>query len=125
MKGKEDFLEKIEELLERNPQYKFEAYGFVLSALHHTVGKLNKPRHISGEELLHGIRDYALEQFGPLARMVLNHWGIHETLDFGQIVFAMVEAGVLRKQPEDKLEDFRDVYQFEQAFDESYQIGEE
>jgi len=122
MTEKQDFLDKVEELLEKYPEYRFEAYGFLLSALHHTVGKMDKPRHISGEELLNGIRDYALEQFGPMARSVLNHWGIHETYDFGKIVFAMVEAGVLRKQPDDKIEDFKDVYDFEKAFDQSYRI---
>ncbi|HTL47932.1 MAG TPA: Minf_1886 family protein [Verrucomicrobiae bacterium] len=125
MKEKDDFLQKIEKVIQSNSQYKFEAYSFVLSALHHTVSKLNKPRHITGQELLHGIRRYAHDQFGPMARVVLNYWGINETLDFGKIVFALVDVGVLRKQPEDKLEDFAAVYDFKEVFDEGYTIEDE
>ena len=125
MKELESYLDKIEKVMEANDQYKFEAYSFVLAALHHTVSKLPKARHITGRELLEGIRDYALEQFGALARTVLNYWGIFKTQDFGKIVFALVEVGVLRKQPEDKLEDFANVYDFKQAFDKSYKIKDE
>ena len=125
MKEFENFLEKIEKLIDQNQQYKFEAYSFVMAALHHTVSKLPKARHITGKELLEGIRDYALEQFGALTRTVLNYWGIFQTEDFGKIVFALVEVGVLRKQPEDKIEDFKDVYDFEQAFDKSFKIKDE
>ena len=125
MKELESYLDKIEKVMEANDQYKFEAYSFVLAALHHTVSKLPKARHITGRELLEGIREYALEQFGALARTVLNYWGIFKTQDFGKIVFALVEVGVLRKQPEDKLEDFANVYDFKQAFDKSYKIKDE
>ncbi|MDD5216821.1 MAG: hypothetical protein PHN49_04225 [Candidatus Omnitrophica bacterium] len=125
MKELENYLKKIESVLDKHKQYKFEAYSFVMAALHHTVSKLPKARHISGKELLEGIRDYALEQFGPMARTVLNYWGIQKTEDFGTIVFALVEVGILRKQPEDKLDDFKDVYQFEDAFDKGYQIRDD
>lgn len=123
MEEKQSYLAKIEKILARHAQYKLEAYHFLLAALHHTVAKFTKPRHVSGEELLCGIRDYALEQYGPLARTVLNYWGIHETLDFGKIVFALVEAGILRKQSEDKLDDFDKVFDFKEAFDKGYKIG--
>ncbi len=125
MKELENFLEKIEKVMEDHRQYKFEAYSFVMAALHQTVSKLTKPRHITGQELLHGIRDYALEQFGPLTRTVLNYWGIRKTEDFGKIVFALVAVGILRKQPDDKLEDFKDVYDFKDAFDKGYKIKDE
>lgn len=125
MKELENYLKKIERVIKKNKQYKFEAYSFVMAGLHYTVGKLPKPRHISGHELLDGIRQYALEQYGPMARTVLNYWGIYETVDFGHIVFALVEVGILRKQPDDKLEDFKDAYQFEEAFDKSYKIQDE
>lgn len=116
MKELESFLTKIERVMKENHQYKFEGYSFVMSALHHTVSKLPKQRHVTGKELLEGIRDYAIEQFGPLTKTVLNYWGIFQTEDFGKIVFALVEVGVLRKQPQDKLEDFRDVYSFDEVF---------
>ena len=122
MKELENYLSKIEKVMEQNEQYKFEAYSFVMAALHHTVSKLPKSRHITGQELLHGIREYVLDQFGPMARTVLNYWGICETLDFGKIVFALVEVGILRKQPEDNLADFDKVYDFKQAFDKGYKI---
>ena len=125
MKELESFLEKIEKVMKANRQYKFEAYSFVMAGLHHTVSKLSKSRHITGPELLEGIRDYALDQYGALARTVLNYWGIFKTEDFGKIVFALVEVGVLRKQPEDKLEDFLNVYSFEEAFDKSFKIKDE
>ena len=122
MKELESFLEKIESVIRKNAQYKFEAYSFVMAGLHHTVTQLKSPRHVSGKELLQGIREYALEQFGPMARTVLNYWGIQSTEDFGRIVFALVEVGILRKQPEDKLEDFKNIYDFKDAFDKGYKI---
>ncbi len=125
MKELEGYLKKIEGLIRKNKQYKFEAYSFVVAGLHHTVAKLPKVRHVSGAELLKGIRDYALEQYGPMARTVLNYWGVNTTEDFGHIVFALVEAGILRKQPEDRIEDFVDIYDFKEAFDRAYQIADE
>ena len=119
------YLKKIEEILEGNSKYKFEAYTFVLAALHDTVTKLKKPRHISGQELAEGIRRYALQQFGPMAKTVLNYWGIYKTIDFGRIVFALIESKLLSKQPEDKLEDFANVYEFDEAFDKGYKIDDE
>lgn len=110
------FLKKIEEILEKDPSYKFEAYTFVLAALHDTVSALKKPRHITGQELALGIRKYALDQFGPMVLTVLHHWGIRTTLDFGKIVYALIDVQLLSKQPEDRLEDFDKVYDFEEAF---------
>ena len=123
MKELESFLDKIEKVMESNDQYKFEAYSFVMAALHHTVSKLPKARHITGKELLEGIRDYALEQFGPLARTVLEYWGIHQTEDFGHIVFHLIDAHLLKKTEEDSLQDFKNAYDFNQAF--QYEIKEE
>ncbi|MFH1799807.1 MAG: Minf_1886 family protein [Candidatus Omnitrophota bacterium] len=118
------FLKKIEAILEKDPDYKFEAYTFVLAALHDTVSKLKKPRHITGKELALGIRKYTLDQFGPMAKTVLHHWGIHTTLDFGKIVYALIDVQLLSRQPEDKLEDFDKVYDFEEAFGK-YKIDDE
>ena len=74
------------------------------------------PRRITGRELLLGIRQYGLEQFGALARPVFGHWGVRTTEDFGRIVFGLVESRLLRKTEEDRLDNFRDVYLFEEAF---------
>ncbi len=106
----------LERLRERNPRFREMAYVFVLSALHYVLQHLTETRHISGRELAEGVRDLAREQFGPLARTVLEHWGIRETGDVGDVVFALVESGILIKQDEDTRADFEDVYDFDQAF---------
>jgi uncharacterized repeat protein (TIGR04138 family) len=104
----------------RNPRYQEAAYVFVLSALNFVLERLAEPRHITGREMAEGVRDLALERFGPMARTVLEHWGIERTADVGEIVFALVEAGVLIKQDEDSRDDFRDVFDFEEAFEPHY-----
>ncbi len=112
----EEILNKIQKLIDRDDGYKFEAYSFVLAALHYTMMSLTTPRHISGQEFCDGLRRYAIDQFGPLARTVLEYWGIHQTVDFGKIVFALVEVGLMRKTEEDTLDNFRNVYNFDNAF---------
>ena len=112
--------EIIQHLRARNPRFHGKAYAFLLSALHLVLDGLEEPRHISGQELAHGVRDLALDQYGLLARTVLEHWGIHSTDDLGEIVFAMVDYGVLTKREEDRLEDFRSLYDFEEVFERDY-----
>ncbi|HEX6308826.1 MAG TPA: Minf_1886 family protein [Longimicrobiales bacterium] len=104
----------------RNPRYEEAAYVFVLSALNYVLERLPEPRHISGRELAEGVRDLALERFGPMARTVLEHWGIRQTADVGHIVFALVESGVLIKQDEDTPDDFENVFDFNEAFEVQY-----
>lgn len=104
----------------RNPRYQEAAYVFVLSALNYVLERLVEPRHISGREMAEGVRDLALERFGPMARTVLEHWGIERTDDVGEIVFALVEMGVLIKQDEDTRDDFIDVFSFDDAFEQQY-----
>lgn|SRR5512146_224282 len=106
----------LDQLRERYPRYAETAYVFVLSALHHVIEQLPEPRHISGPELAEGVRELALMRFGPMARDVLEHWGIRSTADVGQLVFALVEAGILIKQDEDELTDFVGVFDFDEAF---------
>ncbi len=112
--------EILDRLQERNPRFDPRAYVFVLAALHSVIHTLDEPRHISGRELSEGVRRLAIERFGPMARSVLEHWGIHCTEDLGEIVFALVEQGILIKQEEDRLEDFVDVFDFEEAFELNY-----
>lgn len=121
----EHLIDKLEKAIKGEHHYPLDAYRFVMDALHATVSKLDKHRHITGKELLQGIRDFALEQFGPLTRSVLSHWGVRKTQDFGQIVFDLVDAGVLRKQPEDSLEDFENIYDFKEAFDQKFFFPDE
>lgn len=106
----------LDRLRERNPRFHETAYLFLLTALHHVIERLPEPRHITGRELAGGVRDLALEKFGPMARTVLEHWGVRATADMGEIVFALVDCGVLIKQETDGPEDFADVFDFDEAF---------
>ena len=116
-------LQEIEHLAERDGRYKSDAYLFVCDALEYTVQQLGKnalakeQRHISGRDLLFGISEYSADQFGPLTCSVFAHWGIEQTRDFGEIVFNLVGAKLLRKTDEDRIEDFVDVYDFAEEFD--------
>jgi len=99
------------------------AYDFVREGLSHTVGMVHanaapddESRHVSGQQLCLGLRDFAIKQYGMLAKTVLNRWGVNRTEDFGNIVFAMIDAGLMRKTDEDDIEDFRSVFDFDDAF---------
>ena len=104
----------------REPRYHEHAYLFVLSALEYCQARLTERRHLSGRELLDGCRALAIERYGLLARTVLDYWGVTATSDFGDVVFALVELGLLQSQPNDTKEEFADVYDFEDAFDRDY-----
>ncbi len=115
------FEQALENIQARDPRFHRDSYYFVREALDHTqkcIVKENRGqlRHVSGQELLSGIRDFALAQFGPMALTVFDEWGIHTCRDFGEIVFNMVETGWLAKTETDSREDFQDGYDFNQAF---------
>ena len=116
-----NFDETVELILARDARYAREAYSFVREALDFTqklIVKENRGqvRHVSGQELLEGIRQFALQQFGPMVVTVLGEWGIRNCLDFGEIVFNMVETGLLAKTDRDSREDFQNGYDFTDAF---------
>ncbi len=113
----------LAQLRRRDPRYAEEAYLFVLAALHRCLEELDEPRHVSGSELASGVRDLALARFGPMARTVLQHWGIHATRDLGEIVFLLVESGILIKQDSDSREDFEELFSFEEVFETGYPWG--
>lgn len=115
--------EVIGRLRRRNPRFAAEAYLFVLGALHRRLSQLESPRHVSGRELAHSVRELALHRFGPLAKTVLEHWGVHSTDDLGEVVFLLVDHGVLTKQESDRREDFESVYSFERVFELEYPWG--
>jgi uncharacterized repeat protein (TIGR04138 family) len=114
------FTEAVARICARDRRYAPEAFLFIHEGLMRTLKRVQekekKPRQITGAELSAGLRDYALEQFGPLAMTVLNRWNIRTTRDFGEIVFALLGAGLLGKTEEDKIEDFDDLYDFDRAF---------
>jgi uncharacterized repeat protein (TIGR04138 family) len=116
-----NFDEALEQILAKDARYQREAYFFVREALDYTQKLISKQaqgqlRHVSGQELLDGIRQYALAQFGPMVMTVLGEWGIHKCRDFGEIVFNMVEIGLLAKTDKDCREDFDSGYEFDDAF---------
>jgi uncharacterized repeat protein (TIGR04138 family) len=115
------FEEALGKMRAKDPRFDRDAYLFVREALDHTQKVISKDtrgrmRHVSGQELLEGIRDFALAQFGPMVMTVLESWGIHACSDFGDIVFNMVEAGWLAKTDQDSRADFEGGYTFEEAF---------
>lgn len=116
MEEKKDFYQVVEEICASDSRYKPDAYEFIMQALHFTQKKLSKQTHVSARELLEGIRESAIEQYGPMAKKVLLHWGVNKTQDFGNIVFNMIDKKILSKTETDSIEDFRDVYDFDAVF---------
>jgi uncharacterized repeat protein (TIGR04138 family) len=115
------FEEALELIQAKDPRFPRDAYLFVRSALDHTQKTAAKDsrghlRHVTGQELLGGIRDFALGQFGPMTMTVLEEWGIRTCQDFGDIVFNMVDIGLLAKTERDSRTDFANGYDFHQAF---------
>lgn len=104
----------------REPRFDERAYLFVLSALEFSQTRLSERRHITGAELAAACRDLAIQRYGVLARMVLEHWGVTSTADFGHIVFTLVDLGLLLSQASDTRDDFADVFDFRDAFDRDY-----
>ncbi|MCA9054484.1 MAG: hypothetical protein KDA75_11645 [Planctomycetaceae bacterium] len=113
-------------------RYHIDAYRFVFDALQFMQEKLEKSRaasedeesaHISGQELLEGVRELVLRRYGLMSRSVFSHWGIQSTEDFGKIVFEMVERGEMRKTERDRIGDFYSVYEFADALDRDYVIS--
>lgn len=111
-----DYENAILDVAQKHGRYKPNAYRFTLDAVHHTVGHLKEIRHVSGGELLCGIRELAVARFGPMAKTVFEQWGVGSTEDFGAIVFHLVDQGLLGKTESDKLSDFARGYDFDEAF---------
>jgi uncharacterized repeat protein (TIGR04138 family) len=122
MADERDDEQKISQILLRDDRYHREAYRFLQEGLDYTVQRRGKKGHVSGKELLEGLRDMARERFGLMARTVLNQWGIKGTADFGEIVFNLVDEQVMSKQDSDTREDFANVYDYEEVFDQQTQI---
>jgi len=124
-----DFSEIVALICKEDPRFDRRAYEFVRLGLDNTVKELRKrdteraekSRHVTGPELLEGLRAYALDQFGPLAKTVLNAWGITRCRDFGDIVFNLIEYNVFSKTENDRREDFADVFDFDEAFVKPFQ----
>jgi uncharacterized repeat protein (TIGR04138 family) len=118
------FYDQIDAISDQDAKFKREAYFFIYSALDHTVRKLKRDReatpvtrHVTGQELCHGIAAYGRDQFGPMVKSVFEYWGISETVHFGEIVFSLVRNGLMSKTEQDRLKDFENVYRFSELFD--------
>jgi len=111
---------KVEAIRTRDHRYHADAYLFVIDAVESVLIELAAVRHISGGELCDGIRKLAAARFGPMAKEVLNFWGVRSTGDFGNIVFNLVGAGLLLTTERDRIDDFLDVYDFDDAFERDY-----
>jgi len=130
----------IAELLMRDRRYRLDAYSFVFDALQYAQEVLgmgaevhseasrsrrdddHPERHVTGQNLCEAIRQFALRQYGLMAKMVLESWGVNSTGDFGEIVFNLIRIGQMKKSPHDRREDFDDVYDFETAFRPEFRV---
>lgn len=127
----------IAELLRRDDRYHFDAYVFVFEALRHAQEEMGMgtehlsedtdeqqpERHVTGQELCEAMRQFAHQQYGYMAKSVLNHWGIQSTGDFGEIVFNLIEIEQMRKTPNDRREDFDDVFDFDEGFRHRFEFS--
>ena len=115
------FQEAVETVCQEDRRYHPEAYDFLRDSLEGTIKRRKKSKkepgpHVGAAELLDGFRIHALAEFGPMALMVLDYWGVVSTGDVGQMVFNLVQAGIFGKTDEDTTESFRDVFDFREAF---------
>jgi len=115
------FTEALDSIVGADPRYQRDAYIFLRDALDYTTKQQKKikgatVRHVAGPELLQGVREYALKEFGPMALSVFSFWGIHRCEDIGHMVFNLIGAGIFGKTDEDSMEDFKEVYDFHEAF---------
>lgn len=120
---------EFRKMLLEDPRYKPEAYQMVREALGYAqtvlgLGKKKKGKesHLTGQQLCEAIRAYAIEQYGMMAKLVLNSWGVRSTSDFGEIVYNLIRIEDMKKSPTDRREDFDEVYDFEQAFQHDFRI---
>ena len=115
------FAEALDSIVATDPRYARDAYVFLRDALDFTTKQQKKMkgttvRHVAGPELLEGVRQYALKEFGPMVVTVFSCWGIKRCEDIGHMVFNLIGAGIFGKTDEDSMEDFKSVYDFEDAF---------
>ena len=110
----------MERIRVREPRFDEGAYLFVLASLEFCQRRMEERRHISGRELAIACRDLALDRFGVMSRLVLEHWGLRSTADIGDVVFTLVDLGLLMSQPTDTRDEFVDVYDFDIAFEREY-----
>ena len=120
------FTEALDSIVASDPRYQRDAYVFLRDALDFTTKQQKKLKgasikHVAGPELLEGVRQYAIREFGPMALSVLSHWGVNRCEDIGHMVFNLIGAGIFGKTDEDSMDDFKAVYDFRDAFVKPFQ----
>ena len=116
----------LRQLALRDGRYSPEAFRFLFESLDHAVRLAGKgeaegtERHVTGQEVLAGMRACAEDVFGPLAGFVWRSWGVRESMDWGRIVFLLVDEGLLKRQDEDRIDDFASNFDFDEVFERSY-----
>ena len=110
----------MERIRARESRFHEHAYLFVLTSLEYAQSKLTERRHITGQELADACRTLALDRYGVMAKTVFDYWGVRSTGDLGDIVFTLVDLGLLMSQPTDSRDDFLDLYEFDHAFERDY-----
>jgi uncharacterized repeat protein (TIGR04138 family) len=115
------FAEALDSIVASDPRYHRDAYVFLRDALDYTTKQQKKTkgasvRHVAGPELLEGVRQYALKEFGPMVVTVLSYWGVRSCEDVGNMVFNLIGAGIFGKTEEDSIDDFKNVFDFQDAF---------
>ncbi len=121
---------KIKEIIKKDARYSPQAYQFIFEALDYTTNMLGKnqhkttdvDRHVTGKQLMEGIKQYAIKQFGFMTLTVFEQWGINQDIDFGNIVFNLVERGLMGKTDKDSLDDFKNNYDMKKVFDEEFKF---
>jgi len=126
-KSEEQPTKSIEEVIAEDGRYRVEGFGFLHEGLSHAVRNVYEEtegpgHHVSGQQLCNALRELALERYGLMAPAVLRSWGVRESIDFGNMVYLLIEHGMMRKTEEDSVEDFRDVFHMETDFDASDKI---
>ncbi|MCL1909512.1 MAG: hypothetical protein FWG05_01090 [Kiritimatiellaeota bacterium] len=120
----QSFEETVARICDKDSKYDIEAYYFVREGLDYAAGKYKDGetrRHVTGQELCEALREYALDEFGPAAYLVLTEWNLTKTDDFGEIVYRLITEGVFGKEQKDSQDDFKNIYSFEDAFKAPYE----
>ena len=118
----------LQDLARQSGRYQVEAFRFLFESLDEATRLAGKEqaegldRHLTGQPVLEGLRAHALRVFGPLAPGVWRRWGVHVSLDWGRVVFLLVDAGLLSRRDEDRLDDFREGFDFDATFAEAYAV---
>lgn len=124
------FEDAVSRIVQKDSRFAERAYFFLKDALDFTMQRIEeqedgRQRHVSGQELLEGFRDYALVQFGPMASTVMKEWGVKNGKNVGEMVFLLIEEDIFSKQPDDSLDDFNGWMSFRKAFEEPFEYQEQ